>query len=139
MLRREAGIDRRVDPDRLGSEQQRKHLGAVDGDDRHGVPAAHAQPGQHGRRPVYVEGELGERPDEGRVKALGVRQHRDGRAIGPQLGRPRDELMRAGRKSAPAERDALDFSQVRWTAERGPEKRGCQHAHAVTNSVSGAR
>ena len=74
------------------------------------------------------------------MKVLGVGQHRDGRAIGPQLSCPRDELVGAGRKAAIAERCALDFSQVRRTAERGPQRRlGGHCAHANSLSASGAR
>jgi hypothetical protein len=106
--------------DELGSQQQREHLRAVDRDDGDRLAAPHAQPHQHGRRPMHVAGELCERPDEGRVEPVGVGQHRHGRAVGPQLSRPRHKLVGTRRKAALAERDALDVSQVRWTAERWP-------------------
>ena len=74
MLGGQAGIDRGIDPDFLGRQQQRQHLGAVDGHDRHGVTTPHSHLGQHGRGPVHVGGKLGECPDERRVEGLGTRQ-----------------------------------------------------------------
>ena len=125
VLRRQAGIDRRVDPNRLGGKQQRQQLRAVDRDDRDRVTPLHAQLGQHGRGSMHVAGELCERPDERRVEALRVGQHRHGRAIGPQLSRPPHQLVGARRQAAIAQRDALDRGQLRGSAEGWPEQGGC--------------
>ena len=122
VLRRQARIDRGVDPDRLGGEQQRQQLRAVDRDDRDRVAATHAELGQHGRGSVHVASELRERPDERCVEALRVGQHRHGRAIGPQLGRPPHQLVGARGQAAIAQPNALDRGQLRRSAEGWPEQ-----------------
>ena len=122
MLERQAGVDRGVDPDRLGREQQRQHLGAVDRHDRDGVAAPHSQLGQRGRGPMHVAGELGEGSDERRVEMLGIGEHGHGHAIRPQVGRPRYELVGARGQAAFAQRDALDRGQVIGALEGRPQQ-----------------
>ena len=60
MLERQARVDRGVDPDRLGREQQRQHLGAVDRHDRDGIAAPYSEFRQHGHGPMHVAGKVGE-------------------------------------------------------------------------------
>ena len=122
VLGRERRVDRGEDPDRLGRQQQRHQLGAVDRDDRDGVAALDPQVREHVRRPVDVGGQLREGAARRRLPALGVGKHRRRRAVGPQLRRPRHELVGAGRKPASGERDLLDVGQVAGTGERRPEQ-----------------
>ena len=122
VLGRERRVDGREDPGRLGREQQRQQLGAVDGDDRDGVVALHAQLAEHVRRPVDVGGELAERAAHRRLPALGVGQHRRRGALGPERGRAGHELVRAGGKPAIGERDPLDLGEVGGAAQAGPQQ-----------------
>ena len=82
VLGRERRVDRGEDPDRLGREQQRHQLGAVDRDDRDGVAALDPEVREHVRRPVDVGGELRERAVHRRLPALRVGEHRRRRAVG---------------------------------------------------------
>jgi hypothetical protein len=136
MLGRERRVDRREDPDGLGREQQGHELGAVDRDDRDGVAAPDPEIRQDARGPVDVRGQLRVGATHGLLPSLRVGQHRRRRAIGPQLRRPRHQLVGAGRKPAPGEREALDRGQVVGAGERRPEQvaRG-GGAHGWINSL----
>ena len=118
----EPRVDRRVDPGRLGREQQRQQLGAIDRDDRDGVAALHAQLAEHVRRAVDVGRELAERAAHRRLPSLGVGHHRRRRAVGPEPRGPGHELVRAGGKPTIGERDPLGLGEVGGVAETGPQQ-----------------
>ena len=141
VLGRQAGIDRGIDPDCLRGEQQRHHLGAVDRNDRYGLATPHPQLDQDGGRPVDVAPELSEGPHERRPEGLGVREHRQRRAVAPQAGRSPHELVGARGQPALAEGDALDRRQVRRPMKGRPQQLvlGRQRAHVSSTSDSGAR
>ena len=139
VLRRQARVDRGVDANCLGGEQQRKQLRTVDRDDRDRVTPFHAQPGQHGRGSVHVASELPERPDERCMEALRVGQHRHGRAIGPQLGRPPHQLVGARGKAAIAQPNALDPARSTGPLNGGQSDSSELSAPMLPPRCSGAR